>query len=629
MRTGHSRWHAAGFAAALLLVVFRTAPAAPVTERRTLSMTGGEVVYYVTLPSNYNPASSYPMIQSILGWTHTESNAQNATRRFCYDPTPIATDHIHVCIWYQEGSWIYPHWSNVNAFEATIAVMNRVRADHLIDDQRMFLFAFSQGGNATEFLVWGDYWTAETFPYAGLIYCSAVYEGQTDIADPAVPRSLPVFIEYGDVSAGEYSQMPAYSQSLYDALAGAGYTDVEIHTIPGQGHWISDYYSGLNPNANALIATWWDRVNAQIVPSDQPPVIVAVEIDPDPGVVNEEVTFRVVIGGSATSIDWDFGDGSHGSGATTVHTYTSMGEKNGSVTASNDYGVVTQPFSLSVGSESTVVLPCVADCYVDMDSPAVNMNWESLVTLGPKDHSPTRGTVRDALIKFDLGGVPAGSNVSAATLRLYCNDDRDNAARFCTLHVTGVAQDWGETEATWQNRKTGVGWTGGAFVPGEGSNYDAGSVGSIENPSAEDWTGSWREIDVTALVQQWIGEGRENHGLAVQCYSVIGAGVSSPKRTDFSSREGGYPPELVVTYALRSAEPPLIASLDVNGGAGGDAGISWAAVSGTVYWVDYKDDLMLPTWDPLGSVTARESPAVMQDFGAELVDERFYRLRLE
>jgi predicted esterase len=203
------------------------------------------------------------MIVSILGWTHTEKNASNATRRFVFEGSSIRKA-IGVAIWYEEGSWIYPHWSNPNAFAATKAVMDKVRADHSVDPKRIFLFCFSQGGNAVEKLVWGNTFSAKDFPFAGLIFCSAVFEGEAKLNNPMVPKNIPIFIEYGDVSAGEYAQMPGYSESLFKALKSAGYTDVEKNKIKGQGHVISDYDSKLKPNAQSLIAAWWKRVDAAI-----------------------------------------------------------------------------------------------------------------------------------------------------------------------------------------------------------------------------------------------------------------------------------------------------------------------------------------------------------------------------
>lgn len=56
----------------------------------------------------------------------------------------------------------------------------------------------------------------------------------------------------------------------------------------------------------------------------------------------------------------------------------------------------------------------------------------------------------------------------------------------------------------------------------------------------------------------------------------------------------------------------------------GDFGFSWLAVPGTIYHVEWTDDLTRPSWTPLSDVTATGSTASFQE--APSNGKRFYRL---
>jgi hypothetical protein len=344
--------------------------------------------------------------------------------------------------------------------------------------------------------------------------------------------------------------------------------------------------------------------------------------------VGQTLTFSVATGGGTpTSRLWTFGDGATASGSPVTHAYATLGAKTVSVTVSNAYGQATSNTTVTVVDTAQATLNSIADAYVQSDNPTANLNWESLITDGYRDHSPARGTTRDILIKFDLSPIPAGAAVTQARLRVYCSQDQNYASRCATLYVKRVLQDWVEGEVTWQNRTAGASWAGSAFAPGEGSNYDAAPAGFIEKHVGINWLGTVQDIDVTPLAQGWIGLGQANNGLVIQTYAAIGTtNILGPKRTDFSSRETANPPQLVVSYSMGggSNAPPRI--LGLASVAGNTMRMSFEGVSGQVYRLFYTTGLVPTNWIPLGAVTSQGGTVSIDDAGAGAATQRYYRV---
>ncbi|WP_158793991.1 DNRLRE domain-containing protein, partial [Granulicella sp. L60] len=115
-----------------------------------------------------------------------------------------------------------------------------------------------------------------------------------------------------------------------------------------------------------------------------------------------------------------------------------------------------------------------ADAHVNSALPGVNSGAISNLNVGAGYTS---------LLQFDLSGLPAGTTaaqVSRATLRLYCN--RLNAAGAMSVQPVGAA--WGEYSVTF------------ATLPSLGSAVQTVTVGQA---------GAYVAVDVTGLVQGWVG----------------------------------------------------------------------------------------------------------------------------
>lgn len=165
-------------------------------------------------------------------------------------------------------------------------------------------------------------------------------------------------------------------------------------------------------------------------------------------------------------------------------------------------------------------------------------------------------TIRRALIRFDLSSVPAGSTVTAATLKLTMlqtiSGSYDVSPHRCLA-------SWGEGssgpsfpdepegggfqaqpgDATWTNRfYPGTNWTtpGGDFVASPSATTSVDQIGDY----------NWSSSQLAADVQHWINTPGANHGWVVRGDEAT---TSSAKR--FGSRTNPDPdarPTLTVTY---------------------------------------------------------------------------------
>jgi len=196
-----------------------------------------------------------------------------------------------------------------------------------------------------------------------------------------------------------------------------------------------------------------------------------------------------------------------------------------------------------------------ADTYIDLGNP--DTNW------GEADRLRTKTTENaDALVRFDLSGIPAGATITQATLRLYAIDhtgfrpvnDVLKKAReaisvngiffmpWITLRAHQVLTPWDEGAANWTQAMEGTAWG----LPGaqkDGTDYHPEYVDELVGFYGGD---QWAEFDVTELAQFWLDNPTANHGAVIKAYLHY-----STISYSFWSSEGPLPwfrPQLVVEY---------------------------------------------------------------------------------
>lgn len=177
------------------------------------------------------------------------------------------------------------------------------------------------------------------------------------------------------------------------------------------------------------------------------------------------------------------------------------------------------------------------------------------------------GSLRRALIRFDVTSIPVGSFIQSVTVTLHCSAS-SGGAQVMSFHR--VLSDWGEStsvakipggqgasaeagDATWLHAfSPSVFWTtvGGDFV----ANASAGTTVNLS--SAFYMWGSTSEL--AADVQAWVDSPVMNHG-----WVMVGNEAVSGSAKRFESRENpnaAQRPMLVVTYL-----PPLPGDANCDG----------------------------------------------------------------
>lgn len=134
-----------------------------------------------------------------------------------------------------------------------------------------------------------------------------------------------------------------------------------------------------------------------------------------------------------------------------------------------------------------------------------------------------------SLVQFDLAAIPAGTQITQATLSLHLENSCDLRNRTHSVTVYRVNDPWTESSVTWNSK------------PGRGEAYGSASVHS------RDW-GRY-SFDVTDLVRGWVNGSIPNYGLMVRGPESSG---NDSARLGFLTRDMSgttYAPYIRITYA--------------------------------------------------------------------------------
>jgi len=113
-----------------------------------------------------------------------------------------------------------------------------------------------------------------------------------------------------------------------------------------------------------------------------------------------------------------------------------------------------------------------------------------------------------SLLRFDVSSIPANATVTQATLQLY-HYSRSNGNSL-TLGAHRVLHEWVDSQVNRTQRKSGVNWA--VVGMGSGSDYVAPADGTAPVASSG---GAWVSLDVTDMVQAWVANPADNHGVVV------------------------------------------------------------------------------------------------------------------
>lgn len=119
------------------------------------------------------------------------------------------------------------------------------------------------------------------------------------------------------------------------------------------------------------------------------------------------------------------------------------------------------------------------------------------------------GFSAEGLLRFDVGAIPSGSTVSAATLTLNIT----NATSGTPYVFYPLARAWTEAQATWNSAASGVAWASG----GARGASDRGSAGVASlTPTAVGKTTITLNAAGVAAVQAWVDDPSSNRSSATR-----------------------------------------------------------------------------------------------------------------
>jgi len=165
---------------------------------------------------------------------------------------------------------------------------------------------------------------------------------------------------------------------------------------------------------------------------------------------------------------------------------------------------VSMTLTLQQGTHGSAV---VMDTVINAWAPDANLASAPLLELRPEG-------IKAALLRFDLGFIPPDSHVEAAMLRLHVLALEEPPL---DLSAHGLLQPWDERQATWRGPLLGSEWA----LPGcsgAGADYVPFPVASVELTQP-----GWAELDITALLADWVAHPELNQGLVLRVAGGTGA----------------------------------------------------------------------------------------------------------
>jgi hypothetical protein len=205
------------------------------------------------------------------------------------------------------------------------------------------------------------------------------------------------------------------------------------------------------------------------------------------------------------------------------------------VKATNNYGDSAWSNVQSVYVRPPGTLYSVGDACILQGYPTMNAGNTSDMWAGYDDYLDPDGKIVRSLIQFDTSVIPAGTPIASAVLRVYLVGSWDYPGRTRTITTYRIGSGWSESSVTWNTQ------------PSIGEAY--GSTGVTHG------SGGWYSFNVTDLVRGWVNGTLPNYGVMLRGPEKSGSDSSWKA---FSTRQGNYTPQLVITYsgyaALSNAE---------------------------------------------------------------------------
>ncbi len=304
-----------------------------------------------------------------------------------------------------------------------------------------------------------------------------------------------IFFSLGPVSTNTW-----YDVDMTTVVTGNGIISLMVTSPSSDGSFFSSK-EGQNPPQLIVFVSSGTPLSASFTYSPQ---------NPAPGTL-VSFTASATGGTQPYGFGWNFGDGGSATGNPVSHSFSSSGSFSVVLTLTDSGGQTkTASQTITIATQNSFTFPPTDDAYVQQDTPTTNYGASTVTIV---DNNP----VKNILLKFN---VQVSGTITGATLRLFQVDVSDRGGDFHTAPST-----WTETSVTWD--------TAPAADP---STFF--SLGPVS-------TNTWYDVDMTTVVT---------------ANGIISLRVTSTSTdgSQFSSKEGANPPQLIVFVSSGSNVPPTL-----------------------------------------------------------------------
>ncbi|MBI4470964.1 MAG: DNRLRE domain-containing protein [Acidobacteria bacterium] len=214
---------------------------------------------------------------------------------------------------------------------------------------------------------------------------------------------------------------------------------------------------------------------------------------------------------------------------------------------------------------------------------------DAMLMEGGNEDSPWIGirddTDKHTLIRFDLAGIPPGTRIHDARLRIfwevaYGAADQGKSGYMINLYRVADPERrgmWVENQATKSMRRTGVPWATSGDIFSSLSSTPVDRTFSHPKAYGDGAENFWAEWNVTSAVQGWISGDFPNQGFLLDGRNTLGldAIAHSSEHPDATTR-----PYLEITYAGRGSYPVQVSGVRAQY-RDGQTFITWQEIATT------------------------------------------------
>lgn len=370
-------------------------------------------------------------------------------------------------------------------------------------------------------------------------------------ADPASGSApLPVAFNADASADPDAGDVLTYSWNFGDGKTGSGST--VSHTFQNAGSFtveltVTDSL-GLTDTKTLIVAVEANQKPHAEFTSNRTRAFLPATFEFDAGASSDQ-------DGTITSYNWDFGDGTTGSGKAVSHVYNDEGSYTATLTVTDDKDA-TDSFSQAVSAVKGYTYTWKVGKGTDAQKRGtsrdtyINVNSEnySSVNLLRVRTWPDSQPANAAIMKWDLDFIPQGSEIKSAQLKLFMaemegggGDDILNISAHRIINVNPTIEACTGMTYDGQNQ-----WTQNS-IRSDGVPMAQSDIDAAEDTRAVDKSQQFVSWDIKNMVQHWSDNPAQNFGLLLN----PGLGSSSSTNRYFASSEyedGTKRPELVITF---------------------------------------------------------------------------------